>query len=364
MTTWPSPDGSAEFNDFAVTDAEGRYTIGAPFQVASFVQGPGHDVRRNVQAGRDDVDFIIERPWGKADMGVQCRLRPEKTVWRAGEAPTFVAEVRNQGKRKLFITPLQEASKLQLDGEWHVSMADLDMRLWPFGPGRHYDAIPIVLNEAWYNNKERKTLKLSLGKHIVRVAFLVHTKAEIVVKAPRAISNPVEIEIVPEEGDDGTAWGKPVDGLKAGLRINDPRPRPYRVGETLSFLFKVRNVSKQTITLRYTKPAFMGYAPNVLSADGKRMPVLLLASVIDRSVRMTTQSLDPGETFVLGEPRLTIRSASVADGKAPPVHPILVAKPGKYEVSYTYHFVPISVKKLWFGDLTTGSLEIEVIPAE
>jgi len=61
MATWNSPDGLAEFADCATTDAEGRYTLAAPYEVASFVGWGGKQVRRNVKAGRDDVGFVAKK---------------------------------------------------------------------------------------------------------------------------------------------------------------------------------------------------------------------------------------------------------------------------------------------------------------
>ena len=62
MATWPSPDSKAEYDDFAMTDAEGRYTLGAPYEVASYVGCSGKQVHRGVKAGRSDVDFVAPKP--------------------------------------------------------------------------------------------------------------------------------------------------------------------------------------------------------------------------------------------------------------------------------------------------------------
>ncbi len=58
MGTWPSPDGTAEFNDFATADMDGRYMLRAPYEVASFIGWGGKQVRRGVKAGRTDLDFV------------------------------------------------------------------------------------------------------------------------------------------------------------------------------------------------------------------------------------------------------------------------------------------------------------------
>jgi len=58
MSTWPAPDGKGEYCDFAVTGPDGRYTLGSPFPVASFVGWGGKQVARGVKAGRKDVNFV------------------------------------------------------------------------------------------------------------------------------------------------------------------------------------------------------------------------------------------------------------------------------------------------------------------
>ena len=62
MATWPAPDGKAEYHDFAATEADGRYVLAAPYEVASFVGWGGKQVRRGVAAGRDRVDFVAKKP--------------------------------------------------------------------------------------------------------------------------------------------------------------------------------------------------------------------------------------------------------------------------------------------------------------
>ena len=65
MATWKGMDGKAEFDDFAVTDEKGQYTLAAPFNVASYVgigmAGPHPRPYRNVKAGRSDVNFVLKK---------------------------------------------------------------------------------------------------------------------------------------------------------------------------------------------------------------------------------------------------------------------------------------------------------------
>ena len=59
-----------------------------------------------------------------------------------------------------------------------------------------------------------------------------------------------------------TAWGKPVKGLQAGLAFEEGS-NPCPGGETIRFVFKVRNVSDQAINLEYTEPVLKAWAPNI-----------------------------------------------------------------------------------------------------
>ncbi|MCY2932103.1 MAG: M56 family metallopeptidase [Planctomycetota bacterium] len=61
-STWSSPDGQGEYENFGVTGPDGRYIIGSPYPTASFVGWGGKQVKRNVQAGRTDVDFVADPP--------------------------------------------------------------------------------------------------------------------------------------------------------------------------------------------------------------------------------------------------------------------------------------------------------------
>jgi hypothetical protein len=60
---WESPDGKVEFADSIDTDANGRYTLCAPFREASCVRlsgsSPTQQPYRHVTAGRTDLDFSL-----------------------------------------------------------------------------------------------------------------------------------------------------------------------------------------------------------------------------------------------------------------------------------------------------------------
>ncbi len=64
-STWESQDGRQEFSASAVTDAEGKYQIGSPLPIASYVRpsGPGErpSAYHDVHAPSDKVDFVVKQ---------------------------------------------------------------------------------------------------------------------------------------------------------------------------------------------------------------------------------------------------------------------------------------------------------------
>ena len=100
------------------------------------------------------------------------------------------------------------ACELEVDGKWYrrpQHTHEARQRPQPFPPGRQYDKIAINLDEWWEpkaprnvdtpRDAESERLKLTPGKHTIRVAFTANPAKDTPGKDVRAISNPVEIEI-------------------------------------------------------------------------------------------------------------------------------------------------------------------------
>ena len=147
------------------------------------------------------VTLHVVRPkepaWGEAVDGVQVRLRADKKVWDVGETPSFSLDVRNHGENVLTFAPIMESHcEIEYDGKWH-RWGDPIRRI--FGalrnihPGEeHRDVFTDTLVPSWAEKNGRKRLQLTPGKHTVRVAFKPDGR-----DAPRTVSNPIEIEILP-----------------------------------------------------------------------------------------------------------------------------------------------------------------------
>lgn len=85
---WEVMGGKTVFRDVSITDDHGRYTLTAPFEVATWVgiAGPVRPdlvppgrLRPNVKAGSSDADFVLERKISREDLAADAfnKLSPE-----------------------------------------------------------------------------------------------------------------------------------------------------------------------------------------------------------------------------------------------------------------------------------------------
>ncbi|HON90832.1 MAG TPA: hypothetical protein PK373_03450 [Sedimentisphaerales bacterium] len=123
--------------------------------------------------------------WGPAAEGLQCRLRPVKRTFPAGESPAFKIDLRNRGSRVFAYLQNERIplDRFAIDGSWRpwpdrrptrgkvlalapgVELTDLLVTIPPHGPSH-----------------------LPPGLHVVQVAFCF--------EGLEVVSNPVEIEIL------------------------------------------------------------------------------------------------------------------------------------------------------------------------
>jgi uncharacterized protein (TIGR03067 family) len=165
------------------------------------------------------------------------------------------------------------------------------------------------------------------------------------------------------------AWGKASDGLQAGLAYPQGAKRPYSLGERVTFVVWLRNISGRKVTVSYWSlpqdpagPMVVGQDrrprqayPEVKSRDGEPSKVIP-PPVWDYSPHVVEHVLQPGEVMELGRPTLWLveESRPRKGGR-----PTLVAAPGSYEVHY-----PGLAGGMEFatgmGLLTTGIVNLEV----
>ncbi|KPL23602.1 MAG: hypothetical protein AMJ75_05735, partial [Phycisphaerae bacterium SM1_79] len=181
-----------------------------------------------------------EGGWGEAVEGVQVRLRADKYTWEAEEKPVFKADIRNRGELELYVHAADEFCQLEIDGEWHGwsgPWGKIDVKQSPLGHGSQINNISISLAKTWVGKKS--VLALTAGVHTVRVAFILQRSEREYQNIVRAVSNPVEIEIVPvkaktavevEAGEEALTAeklvlklvdnsGRPVAGAKVGTSV-------------------------------------------------------------------------------------------------------------------------------------------------
>jgi hypothetical protein len=143
--------------------------------------------------------------WGEEVEGVQLRLRAEKPTWSADETVILKADIRNLGDRVFFFVPDASASfpDLEYDGEryWRPTAYRGPLVLFSKGES-HYDIL-IPLEKGYYTRLPDPTpLVVSPGKHTLRVGCIMHPNPQDPVgnraraAFVRAVSNPVEIEVV------------------------------------------------------------------------------------------------------------------------------------------------------------------------
>ena len=158
------------------------------------------------------------------------------------------------------------------------------------------------------------------------------------------------------------AWGVPVGGLQAGL-MSEEASKSFRVGETVGLLLKIRNVSDEPIALEYFELALKAWFPDICDSDGTAVPVL--PPVLPGVGRIRQSSLDPGETLTLDRGLLTLRPLG---WKGMVTRTVAFCEGGKHKVSHTFTFGPppydFSTRHLRAGDLTTGELDIEIVPSK
>jgi len=188
-----------------------------------------------------------EASWGKPVDGVQCRLLPESSTWRAGQTPQLQADLRNGGRSEVNLGLAPENWEVQYDGVWYRSLGSLRNRgvveLLRLKPGAQNNGISLMLEERWDWRSKDKNLALVFrpGRHTLRAAFQVRG-----VSAP-VVSNPVEIEIVADEpaaGADETAWGPATEGVQCRLR---PEMSTWQAGQRPVIQADLRNRGKRDL---------------------------------------------------------------------------------------------------------------------
>ena len=173
------------------------------------------------------------------------------------------------------------------------------------------------------------------------------------------MSTPVTGDVDPGDGEIETEtgkirWGRTTDGLQIGLDF-DLQDRPFRKGELVRFPLFVRNVGGKAVVL--TDFGTREWMPTVRDSTGKAR---LIAGRLDVPVQRHLRSLAPGDMRSVGSVKLKLDRTSEERSQWPP-HAHL--EPGTYRVSQKFRFADHR-RATWSGELTTGELELKVVPGE
>ena len=218
--------------------AAGKHTVRVAFL---FDDGP------RVVSQPVEIEVGKESAWGEADGGVQARFRTPRAVWKAGEAPTFILDLRNQGKNTSRALRIKEDLQIEVDGTWYWYPNEVGRRIsYELEAGKQInDWVTVAADKNW----EVKTpgaaagkpdrFPLPAGKHTIRLSYEVSAGAN----SFRPVSGPVEIEVRQESEE----WGEAVDGVQARLR---PSKTAWDDGEPPpDFKLDLRNQGKNAHAL-------------------------------------------------------------------------------------------------------------------
>ena len=169
--------------------------------------------RRNQEPGKG----AAAAGWGEPVEGVAARVTAERDAWDAEAAPVLRARLCNTGTM-IVVSSLADSHlhQVEVDGRWYRSAAaggampelppggdwpDIRVVLAP-GQWLTADKHDLDLSAYWGNGfavtalSPREPLRLTPGRHTIRVAFAVNpARALYQKKSFRVISNPVTIEV-------------------------------------------------------------------------------------------------------------------------------------------------------------------------
>lgn len=156
------------------------------FLTLFILPGLGCKKLRETPTARPERLIRAVSTWGPQVEGLQCRLRPTKRLWPAGQDLAFKLDLRNQGKR-LFafdVAPPIRPRRVALDGIWYrlpeTQRAVAKVR--PLSPGDEWADLALIVPVT-------ASLPLTSGYHSLAIA--------LVLEGVEVTSDAVTIEIAP-----------------------------------------------------------------------------------------------------------------------------------------------------------------------
>jgi multidrug resistance efflux pump len=155
---------------------------------------------------------------------------------------------------------------------------------------------------------------------------------------------------------DAIAWGKPVDGLKAGIGFRRGEDHVARIGGSVTLVVYLRNENPASITVTHTENLFEEFVPHVRDASSRAMRIQP-GPFHTGDVPQVTRTLEPGETIRLDHAWFLVRPA---DWNGQVESPTLRTRPGVYTVACEN--IPLRLKGRDRDDMkwSTGWVELRV----
>jgi hypothetical protein len=161
---------------------------------------------------------------------------------------------------------------------------------------------------------------------------------------------------VPDPAGGVTAWGKPSNGLQAGIRCPKDK-QVLQPGQEVVLEVVVRNVSDKSIEFNYLPPSRYWGTPEKSTVDVTSMAIFHGSPRSDGLGFANTVHIRPGKELLMGSFSLGhVRPKDPKTAHAP--RPELA--PGKYQVGSENVVVPLKGDKSdW--KLPTGYLDIQLL---
>lgn len=151
---------------------------------------------------------------------------------------------------------------------------------------------------------------------------------------------------------DDIAWGEAVHGLQAGIAFRRGDQETYEVGQSVTFIVYLRNVSDKKINLSHIEPLFDEWMPVIQDAEGRRLTVVP-GPINLGDVPIVHRTVEAGQQITLGYPWFRIRR----DGyRGEVVGPTCYAMPGRYKVGYSVFSLRLDDGK----DIRLGTKQVEL----
>ncbi len=154
------------------------------------------------------------------------------------------------------------------------------------------------------------------------------------------------------EEKDSIAWGEKAHGLQAGIAFRRGDQETYEIGQSVTFVVYLRNVSVKKIDLSHIEPIFDERMPVVVDGNGLRLAVALGPIKLGR-VSIVQRSLEAGQRITLGYPWFRIRPL---DWRGEVVGPTCCIEPGRYKIG----FIGLPVRLSDGRDISLGTKQVEL----